>query len=84
MSISARQIFDFLCLHQMSPLNAKEEKTRKIFPGSLSVPLERRGEERSAEKLLEKEDKSVPFALRKGGGGQVGCRCGIRAICYKR
>ena len=67
MSISARQIFDFLCLHQMSSVNAKEEKTMKIFPGPLSVPLEGAGEERSAKKLLGKEDKSVPFALRRGG-----------------
>ena len=39
MSISARQIFDFLCLHQMSSVNAKEEKTMKIFPGPLLLVL---------------------------------------------
>ena len=69
MSISAGQIFDdSLCLHPMSVLNEKEERTMKIFPRSLSVPWERMGEELSAEKPLEKEDQSVRFALRRGGG----------------
>ena len=65
----------------MSPLNAKKEKTMKIFLGSLSVPLERIGEEPSAEKLLETTNL---YYLPSEEGEQLGCRCGIRAICYKR
>lgn len=82
MSISAGQIVDdSFCLHPMSLLNDKEERTTKVFPHSHSVPWERMGEELSAEKPLEKEDQSKICPQKSGW---LGCRCGIRAICYKR